>query len=335
MRVDRAHLEVHLVERTPLTDHEGKSGATLERLVLDDGRRLVLKRLSPRTDLLMALTGDERGREYVLYSSGMLDRLPPGTGHALVGAWTEPDCTVLLMRDLGPTVLTWADRVDADRCRWLLARVAAMHDAFVGLDPASVPRDALITLPDLLGLFSPGRLAAHVRAHPHDENQLPGIALRGWDAFTDVVPADVADPVLALLHDITPLVAALESCPATLVHGDLATVNMAVETDQLTLIDWGMPAVAPGAVDVARFVAGCSSVVELSREEILAAYRAACGPSYDERAMRLALLSALAWLGWNKALDSVEHPEPATRAREKADLGWWVDRARETLQRDL
>ena len=56
------------------------------------------------------------------------------------------------------------------------------------------------------------------------------------------------------------------------------------------------------------------------------------GPACDERSMRLALLAGLVWLGWNKALDAAEHPDPAIRARETADLDWWVRAARTTLE---
>jgi hypothetical protein len=93
-----------------------------------------------------------------------------------------------------------------------------------------------------------------------------------------------------------------------------------------------MPTVAPGAVDVARFVAGCSSVVAMGREALLASYRREAGPAYDATALRLALLSGLVWLGWNKALDVMEHPDPAIRVRERADLDWWVREARTTLE---
>ena len=158
------------------------------------------------------------------------------------------------------------------------------------------------------------------------------LALRGWELFEDLVPAEVAEPVLALLADIGPLAAALAERPCTLAHGDLATVNMAFDGDDLVLLDWGMPTAAPGAVDIARFVAGCSSVVAMSREELLATYRRAAGPAYDETAMRLGLLVGLVWLGWNKALDAVENPDPAIRVRERADLDWWVREARTTLE---
>jgi aminoglycoside phosphotransferase (APT) family kinase protein len=158
------------------------------------------------------------------------------------------------------------------------------------------------------------------------------LALHGWDLFTELVPADVADPVLALLADATPLARALAEGPTTFLHGDLATVNMAIEGDTLTLIDWAMPTAGPGPIDVARFLAGCASVVDLSREELIAAYRDAAGPAYDDRSMALALLTGLMWLGWNKALDTAEHPDPKIRARERDDLEWWVDRAREALE---
>ncbi|MGH3330525.1 MAG: hypothetical protein ACRDPJ_04380 [Nocardioidaceae bacterium] len=327
----REELKERVVERWAVTGHEGKSGALLERVRLDDGRRLVVKRLSPENDLLMAMTGDAVGREFVLWSEGVLDRLPAGVAHAVVGGWAEPEGSVLVMRDLGDSVLTWADRLDPARCRWMLRRMARMHDTFAGADLPDAAAAGLTPLPVHVGLFSPDR----VRPFAESQNGLPAIVLRGWDIFFETVPNDVAAPVRELLDDPSPLVAALESRPVTLLHGDLTTVNMAVEGDRLTLLDWALPALAPGAVDIARFLAGCSSVVDLSREEVLAVYRDACGPSYDDYAMGLALVSGLLWLGWNKAYDAAEHPDAGIRARERDDLDWWLRQARRTLDAGL
>ena len=91
----------------------------------------------------------------------------------------------------------------------------------------------------------------------------------------------------------------------------------------------------PGAVDVARFIAGCASVVDISREAVIEEYSAAAGPAYQEKAMRLALLAAFVWLGWNKALDAAEHPDPVIRERERGDLDWWVTQARTTFRAGL
>ena len=300
----------------------GKSGAALERVVLPDGRRLVVKRLNPESDLTMAVTGDNIGREYLLWKRGVLDRLPDGVDHAVVDGWVEDDATVLVMRDLGNHVLTWDDLLSREQCRRVLAGATAMHRAFLGAAPSD-----LTPLADLLAMFAPDRMTPHL----HGSNPLPALSIRGWQVFADLVPDEVASPVLRLLADPRPLADALAARPTTLIHGDLATVNVAVEDGRVILIDWAMPAAAPAAVDLARFVAGCSSVVDATREEIIADFRELAGPAYDAAALHLGLLSGLVWLGWNKALDAAENPDPAVRERERADLEWWVDHARTAL----
>jgi hypothetical protein len=311
------------VERVVLSGHEGKSGAGLERVRLSDGRRLIVKRIEPGTDFTVEATGGLPGREILLWRTGVLDRLPDGVEHALVDAWVEGDATVLVMRDLGAAVLTWQHRLDARTATWVMQRTAALHRAFLGAAPPD-----LVPLERFLPLFAP----ATARPLAEQGIELMRVVLRGWEVFADEVPADVADAVFALLDDTTPLQRALERGPITLDHGDLATVNMAIEGDALVLIDWAMPTAGPGALDVARFIAGCASVVDLSREDLLAAYRDAAGPAYDARCERLSLLAGTLWLGWNKALDAVEHPDVGIRARERDDLDWWVRQCRTALE---
>lgn len=311
------------VERVVVSGHVGKSGAGLERVRLADGRILVVKRVEPGADLTLDLTGGGPAREYLLWKAGVLDRLPPGVGHAVVDGWLEGETTVLVMRDLADAVLTWEHRLSPARAFWVMHRVAAVHRQFL-----DAPPEGLAPLDLVLSLFSPQR----IQDRAAEGNELMTLACRGWEIFGDTVPADVAGPVLALLDDVGPLAAALAAGPVTMTHGDLATVNMAFEGDRLVLIDWAMPTAAPGVLDVARFLAGCASVVDPSREELLAAYQRAAGPASDERSLRLALLAGLVWLGWNKALDAAEHPDAAIRHREKADLDWWVREARTTLE---
>jgi hypothetical protein len=315
------------VRRAVMEGHEGKSGAGLEKVWLKDGRALVVKRVRPETDLTLRMIGGNIGRECLLWRSGALDRLPPGVGHAILDAWVEEDdTTVVVMRDLGASVLTWEDRLSVAATHRVVDRIAAVHREFLGNPPAEVA-----PLDRVLGLFAPQRIAG-----PAEEgNELCQAAVRGWEIFADTAPFDVAGPVMVLLADVSKLTSALADGPVTLCHGDLATVNMAFEPDELVLLDWALPLAAPGALDIVRFVAGCSQVVEPTREEVLAAYAHAAGPAYDDRSMRLALLAGLVWLGWNKALDAAEHPDPAIRERERKDLDWWVQEARITLNSGL
>ena len=54
---------VEQAERQPLADSDGKSGATLERAVLANGRNVIVKKFEPEADIVMRMTGDTRGRE--------------------------------------------------------------------------------------------------------------------------------------------------------------------------------------------------------------------------------------------------------------------------------
>ena len=110
-------------------------------------------------------------QEYVLWQSGGLDRLPEGVGHAVLDGWTEgDDTTVIVMRDLGDTVLTWDDRLDARRCRWVLDRVAALHRAYLGDPP-----DAVVPLAPMLDMFAP---VAHHRPRPRRQRAARGRSAR-------------------------------------------------------------------------------------------------------------------------------------------------------------
>ena len=243
----------------------------------------------------------------------------------MIGGWFDDDgLGVLVMRDLGDAVYDWQTTVTSDRCRSMLRSIVSLHRAF-----HEQPPDGLTPLDKVVGLFEPAR----IRPYAHEE--LVGYALRGWEIWADLVTDDVGVRVLALAEDSAPLTLAIANRPLTMIHGDLATVNMAFEADRLTLIDWGLAAAAPGAMDIGRFLAGCSHVLDVDRDAFMEMYREEAADVYDQAATRLGLLSGLVWLGWNKALDIVEHPDDDVREREKAALPWWLDRAREALDAGL
>ncbi|MGH8984706.1 MAG: hypothetical protein ACRDY6_12655 [Acidimicrobiia bacterium] len=96
-------------------------------------------------------------------------------------------------------------------------------------------------------------------------------------------------------------------------------------------LDWGRATAGPSVLDLISFCAGAMSNVALDRGAFLAEARAACRDLVDDQTFSLGELWALMELGWSKALDAVDHPDPHTRATEHADLDFWVDRARHAL----
>lgn len=307
------------VRRTPLSGHDGRSGSTLERVLLADGTSLVVKRSTPSTDLAMQLGHDSDGRELRLWSAGVLDRLPRGVEHAIVDGWHDGEDVVLVMRDVSDGVVGWNRELSRAECARLLRAVESMHDVYAG-----APVDGLLALEQHLNLFAPHRMA---RLQTGD-NPLPAAVLRGWECFAELVPAASADRVFGLLADPSPLLARLARMPHTMIHGDLWLVNLALTADRLIPLDWGLATWAPRVVEFASLLVGNASQIRASREEIIADYLAAGGIESE-----LAVLHVLGLLelGWNKALDAATHPDPAKRATELADLRWWLDGASELL----
>ncbi len=320
--IDRAALDSATAQGR--LGEDGRSGAALERLTLADGRRVVVKRYDPAADLVMQMVGDDHGREVEIFLSGVLDHLPPTVRHPILGAWYDDGCGVVVMRDLGGAVLGWNDILSPDQIRFVLSGLSDFHAAYHGrFEVMPTGLDAI------LRIFEPDRIG------PFAGIGLIDAALRGWEYFAEVAPDEVGQRVLSLALDGTPLVRALEARPSTLLHGDASTVNLALEADAVTLFDWGLATVGPAEIDVARLLAGGGHILDVTFDEFAAIQREVAGADHDEAAWQLSLLAALAWLGWNKALDIVEHPDEAVRARERSGLDWWLAQARLAFERGL
>ncbi|MGW1347039.1 phosphotransferase [Kribbella sp. NPDC002412] len=306
-----------VVERTVLDDHDGRSGARLERVRLDDGTRLVVKYADPSADLTVALTGGV-DRERLLWSSGVLDRLPAGLGHAIVAVGDENGTTVTVMRDLGDAVPGWKRTLTAGECSRILVALNNLHGAFLGEAPAG-----LCPLETRLTLLSP-RVAG---SHP---GELPRLILRGWEHFADLVDPSVVDAVFALHANPAPLATALRRGGTTLLHADLWPVNLALLPDEIIFLDWALATEGPPALDLAIFLSGSAAHIAPTRESLITHFRALNG-RVSGADVDVALLAGLLDLAWNKALDATDHEDPQIRTREHADLMWWVTHGRAGL----
>ena len=306
------------VSRDVIAEHDGRSGATLERVVLDDGTRLVVKTADPTNDITMAATGNVL-RELALFEAGALDGLGDGVGHPIVEIWRDGSTVTTVMRDLGDTIPGWTRVITADEVRRIMSALASMHASFLGSPPPSLC--ALETRLALLGRETMQTVAAGTGG------DLPKAILHGWECFESLVPRDVSAAVFALHRDPTALADALRATgPSTMCHADLWLVNLALEEDQVTFLDWALATAAPPVIDLAIFLTGSAANMACSREEAIAAFRAE-SPSCSDDAVRLGLFYGLCEMGWNKALDALENEDPTMRDRERADLEWWVAHA--------
>ena len=138
-----------------------------------------------------------------------------------------------------------------------------------------------------------------------------------------------------LADDPTPIIAALDGYPTTLLHGDLRSANVAWDGSRAIAIDW-QPTVAPPAYDVAFFVQGSGG--PLHPDEAMAAYR---------EMLAAELGFAASWSWWDDQLDICIAAVVAMMASALAlgeeeydprrdppwdSIHWWVARAARGLR---
>jgi Phosphotransferase enzyme family len=284
--------------REPLP-HEGQSGATLERVTLTDGNRLVLKHATVGGDWLSRASNDD-GREARLWLNGTLDRLPPNVETAIVAAECDESGYVLAMRDVSDALLQTGP-IDRATTRRLFLAVAAVHREFAG----SVP-DGLLSLQDRLRIPAPATLR-------EEDAPIPRAILAGWRRLAAHAPRDVADAVAAIHADPTDLARDLARGKLTLVHGDFRPANLGVAQDTVIVLDWSIAGPAPPELELPWMLLTTPASTE---EDVIEEFRSASGDLLDEARLRLAILAGLAHVGCH-----------ATGAK----LDWWIERAREAL----
>jgi Phosphotransferase enzyme family len=305
-----------------MADAPGKSGARLERVVIE-GRRYVLKHLDLSADWTMRASGSLRGVPLELWERGILGRLPDCINQPIVAVGYEPPtraavpsggCAVL-MADVAEWLVPAADQpISARQHHGFLRHMAAMHAAYwdCGSECEIVPvMHRYLELSPWL---------AEAEASVGSEHLVPQLVGKGWQLFPQVAPAAAA-VVGPLALDPGPLVTALAGTPQTFVHSNWKLDNLG--TDQLgrtVVLDWEQPGRGAALSDLAWYLAINCRRLPQTKEASIAAYRAAlegCGidtASWWNTQLALSLLGALVLFGWEKALGGYDE-----------ELAWWED----------
>jgi hypothetical protein len=308
------------LQRGPFAGEGGQTGASFEQAVLTDGTPVIVKHITTG-DWLVVAAG---GVSYVerLWRAGVFERMPTEIDHAMIAMEPTEDGFMLLMRDVSEYVLAEGRVLTRGENLRVLEAADAMYREFWEEDLPGCPLVSHLTA------FSLGVLPLV----EHLDTPIPALMQRGWSMFGDVAPPDVAEVMHVLQNDPAPLARELSKRPVTLIHGDLRLHNMGLTTERVVLLDWELAGTAPPALEFGWYLIISASRIDASREQITEEFRRVLGDRDDPVALELGMIAALFTLGWNKAIDIVENPDPAIRAQERADLDWWIARVRRALE---
>ncbi|MDX1510774.1 MAG: phosphotransferase [Nitriliruptorales bacterium] len=309
--------------RRPIEDHVGESGAELEHALLDGERPVILKTFNCDNDIMMRMTEDT-GRAARLVLDGDLDRLPASVTHTVLDAWPIEGGYAMVMEDVTQGLIP-LDRipVPTSDLRRIVTAAAEVHAAYWGDPP-----DGLVSSRRRLEIFNP----TFIEAAGEAEHRLAAWILEGWSHFFELVDVEIAAAVSAIHANPDAVAQRLATDGITLLHGDLWLQNVALLDDRVAFIDWAMATAGPVAVEWAYFLGINHWQLDCSHEEVLDLLFEQEAGRLDRGTMDVALLWGLSSYGWNKAFHAATSEDPAVRAREAADLDWWVTRARSTLE---
>jgi len=317
-----AALTAHADRRETL-ETPGKSGARLERVWVDE-TAYVVKYLDEAADWTLRAAAVPGSATVELWRRGILADLPDCLVQPIVAVAhdrDDPRLSAILMHDVGDLLVPAVDDpVPLEQHLRFLDHMAALHARFWETDGAIDPSIDVVPAERRYLELSPRMAAAE--AELGSDHLVPRLVAQGWPLLEEIAPAAAA-VVVPLVHDPTPLVAALAGTPQTFVHGNWKLDNLGSDADGRTvLLDWELPGRGAALSDLAWYLAINCRRIPTSKEQAVTDYRAALerrGVSTDgwwERQLDLCLVGALVQFGWEKALGGYDD-----------ELAWWEEQA--------
>jgi hypothetical protein len=312
--------------------NDGWSGASLTLLRRGDGDRFVLKRDSLARDWIARATNDGPLLREAWFAAGLGRSLPPRVRAPYIGAARDGDDDAVLMPDLTGILFDWDTPIASEQLERVLGGLAEMH-GYPWTISGELAADApWCPIPERIRLICRSSLERPGPARDAVADRL----LPGWDAWDRLATPAAREVIAALSDEPRPLVDALESQRATLIHGDLKLANAGIEADgSIVIVDWQMVMLAPVAIELGWFLVSNVASLPVPPDEVISRYRSKLvgGADLDDDGVDAAILVGLLLRGWRKGMDAEAGITLGSGIFARDDLAWWCERAVEAADR--
>ena len=285
----------------------------------------------------MAATDDRYWRAITVWQQGLLDRLPGEIDHGIIACTVDEDGYAILMHNVSLALLPEHRQLSEADNVFILEAMAAFHATFWHDNVLDNPALNLCTPEDFFTHTAPQKIRSMAQTNP---SPVLEIISHGRQLIPRHLDTDVADLLLSLADDPSPLCDALTHFPQTLVHGDWRLANFGLSQGKkrkLVLLDWARPLQTVPAAELAYYLVTSWHVLPTSHEQTIAIYKQYLADRLDgqfdeywwQPQLELSLLGAFATMACFTVWGLVHHwDDEEARKRTQEELRWWSEQAR-------
>jgi hypothetical protein len=297
----------------------------------------VIKRLRRDKDWVMEATNDYHWRAIAIWQQGLLGRLPEEIAHGVIACSVDEDGYAILMHNVSQDLLPEDTPLSKKDNAFVLEALAAFHAAFWEDSRLDNQKLNLCKPEDFFAHTSVTRAQRMAQKNP---SFVLDMIIEGRRLVPKFVDVDMAELMYDLVHDPTPLCAALERYPQTLVHSDVRVANLGLERGKrprLIVLDWARQTRTVPAVDLIYYLIsiGPSSFptpfeknIELYRQHLAQRLGGRFDESWWQPQLELSLLGTFSTMACFMAWGAQHSDDEVSRVEHREDLRYWAEQAR-------
>jgi hypothetical protein len=298
---------------------------------------LVVKRMSMEWDWLMCNTDDVLGRSVTAWQYGFLDRMPPEIDTTVIACARDGAGQAIMMHNVTESLLPSQTKLSESDNAVILDAMAALHATFWKDTALQDSALGLCSLANFITHSSPEKGQRLLGRLPNTE--VVNMMIEGWRLVSSFVEPDVADLLLALVHDPSRLTTALAAYPHTLVHGDLRIANIGVVPSQpahVIFLDMARLAFTTPAIDLAYYLVTSFDALPIPPEAVIDLYKQRLarrlGARFDETwwqpQLELCLLAGSLTIMCFSTWFTARSDDVNDRLQTQAEFNWWSEQIR-------